>query len=287
MTWIVGAPSMFGYGIGISDVRVTLADGSERDCLQKIYPVGRFIAAGFAGSVRIGFAMLETLTALLQNEDETRAWDPLAVAEWWPEDARRVFAQFPEEQSGQSHLMLISTHPTEHSGNPDWPRAYVHTFKSPNFDAVCTPPGKVSAIGCGEWIEPCREAVESLCNDHEAMVSVMRGEQGIPGGMGTMLGTHLTFLLKRIQPRGISSHLHYCWVYRGKIIIRANDHTTFGPRWSSFEAGSGVNRELGVEQSTTREGGVDFRMPTLASTWDELVRMLNAQGATASGCVAR
>ena len=42
---------MFGYGFGISDVRVTLADGSEVDCLQKIYPIGRHVAAGFAGSV--------------------------------------------------------------------------------------------------------------------------------------------------------------------------------------------------------------------------------------------
>ena len=54
MTWVVGMPTMFGYGIGISDVRITLADGSERDCLQKIYPVGRFLAMGLAGFVPIG-----------------------------------------------------------------------------------------------------------------------------------------------------------------------------------------------------------------------------------------
>jgi hypothetical protein len=86
MTWIVGTPYGFGYGIGISDVRVTLGDHSEHDCLQKIYPVGRFIAMGFAGSVRIGFAMIETLRTFLYNEDQSLAYDPTAVAQWWPGD---------------------------------------------------------------------------------------------------------------------------------------------------------------------------------------------------------
>src|ERR1700682_5093850 len=100
MTWIVGTPTLFGYGIGISDVRVTLADGSEHDCLQKIYPVGRFVAMGFAGSVRIGFAMADVLSELLYHEDESRAWDPNAIGSWWPEDARKAFAEFPQgEQS--------------------------------------------------------------------------------------------------------------------------------------------------------------------------------------------
>jgi hypothetical protein len=64
MTWIVGMPTMWGYSFAVSDVRVTLADGSERDCLQKIYPVARSIALGFAGSVRLGFKMVEAMKAL-------------------------------------------------------------------------------------------------------------------------------------------------------------------------------------------------------------------------------
>jgi len=82
---------MFGYGIGISDVRVTLEDGSQHDCLQKMYPVGRFMAMGFAGSVRIGFAMLEELSSLLGAAGEDQMWNPNDVAEWWPEDAPLTF----------------------------------------------------------------------------------------------------------------------------------------------------------------------------------------------------
>jgi hypothetical protein len=39
----------------MSDVRVTFPDGRVRDLVQKAYPVGRYIVAGFAGSVKIGF----------------------------------------------------------------------------------------------------------------------------------------------------------------------------------------------------------------------------------------
>jgi hypothetical protein len=67
MTWIVGAAPPIGYAVGISDIRVTFSDASERDCLQKIYPISPFIAAGFAGSVRIGFAIVDTLRLQLKD----------------------------------------------------------------------------------------------------------------------------------------------------------------------------------------------------------------------------
>ncbi len=54
-------PTIFGYSVGVSDIRVTLYDGSERDCLQKIYPIAQSIALGFAGSVRIGFEMVDVM----------------------------------------------------------------------------------------------------------------------------------------------------------------------------------------------------------------------------------
>ena len=114
MTWIVGTTGIFGYGIGLSDIRVTLGDGSERDCLQKIYKVGNFIAAGFAGSVAIGFAMVDRLTELLASDDPAGAWDPVAIADWWPQDARgRSSSRFAQsERDLQSHVILIGAHPT-------------------------------------------------------------------------------------------------------------------------------------------------------------------------------
>ena len=54
----------FGFAVGISDIRVTTPN-EERDCLQKIYAVGPGVALGFAGSVAIGFAMVDRLRAKL------------------------------------------------------------------------------------------------------------------------------------------------------------------------------------------------------------------------------
>jgi hypothetical protein len=288
MTWIVGTPTMFGYGFGISDVRVTLGDASEHDCLQKIYPVGRFIALGFAGSVRIGFAMVETLNGLLRHDDESCAWDPNAVAEWWPKDARAIFGGFSnEERAHQCHLMMISVHPTENNGAPSWGRAYVYIFRSPDFNPEPVPFYTVGAIGCGVAIEACREAVQQLSNNRERMFMLMKGEQGTSGGMGSMIGHDLTRVLKRTCPRGISSHLNYCWVYRGRTIIRTNDHTETG-RWTAAEHGSGINQphRTPINQQPLDNGSIVFSMPKLATSWTELHDVISERGGKAEGCIA-
>src|SRR5437764_136750 len=112
MTWIVGTAPPFGWAVGLSDIRVTLSNDSELDCLQKIYPVGRFIAAGFAGSVAIGFAMIQRLAELLYNPDERSAWIPSEVAKWWQHDAQEVFNSFDDsEKDCGSQFILLGTHP--------------------------------------------------------------------------------------------------------------------------------------------------------------------------------
>jgi ATP-dependent protease HslVU (ClpYQ) peptidase subunit len=45
----------------------------ERECLQKIYSVGQDLAAGFAGSVEMGFAMIGSLQKALKLEDRSLA----------------------------------------------------------------------------------------------------------------------------------------------------------------------------------------------------------------------
>ena len=119
------------------------------------------------------------------------------------------------------------------------------------------------------------------------MFSIMQAETGNPGGMGTMLGFSLTRILKEARPRGISSHLHYCWVYRGRIVIDTNDHETFGP-WTSMKSGSGINQQQAghKQEQNLSEGANVFRMPELVSTWEALEKLLKANGARAEGCSA-
>jgi len=281
-------PAMFGYAFAISDIRVTLGDGSERDCLQKIYPVGRFLAMGFAGSVRIGFAMVERLTRMLENCPETEAWDPTVVAEWWPQEAATLFRRFPEdERDAHCHLMLISVHPNEPAEGP-WPRSFVHVFRSPDFAAEVVNPQKVAAIGSGANFAPCREEIEKLAVDDDETFNLIKSEMGGAGNIATVLGFSLTRVLQQTQPRGISSHLNYCWAYRGRVIIRTNDHATFGPRWSMFSSGSGIDRPDDEPTGPDPEahGGVQFTMPALARSWSELVALLGAHGESATRCTA-
>jgi hypothetical protein len=148
----------------------------------------------------------------------------------------------------------------------------------------------VAGIGSGTFIEEYRESLDELSNDHEQNFSMMQMETNNSGGMGANLGFRITDLLKRTNPAGISSHLHYCWVYLGRTIIRTNDHFTVGP-WTALEAGSGIN-QLDVTAKPPAfiplaiQEGTHFTMPQIAQSWGELEQILQSSGARAEGCVA-
>jgi hypothetical protein len=292
MTWIVGVPTVFGYSFAVSDVRVTLADGSERDCLQKIHPIANSIALGFAGSVYIGFAMVEAMKNWLKCDIPTAAWLPLETVDLWPEVAREVFASCPpEERDGRCHLLMLSTDPKATNG--PGPQAYAHIFRSPNFEPETIGTTKVVGIGSGSFIEDYKRNLEGLSSDHQQRFSLMQMEAGNPGGMGTNLGFLMTRWIMERNPSGISSHLHYCWVYLGKTIIKTNDHMTAGAWTGIMDSGSGINRpetqptKTNADHAQTNPNFTLFSMPKgIAQTWNELERMLQSSGARAEGAVA-
>lgn len=292
MTLIVGAPTMFGYGFGISDVRVALSDGVEVDCLQKIYPIGRHFAAGFAGSVEIGFAMLDELRRLSTYADERFACDPRIVFREWPRCARSVFSKFgAAEQDAGRDLIFIMVHPQEHVGNPAWPRSFVYIFGSPTFEGENVAVHTLGSLGSGNDYPRCRDAIENFAADRSREELYLQGEVGCQGGMASMLGIGLTEILKEVQPRGVSSHLHYCWVYRGQTIIKTNDHTVEG-RWTIAELGPGINQMSRIESPTIPgqpvlvEGYRSFDMPKLATSWEELLEVLRERSLSPQGCIA-
>lgn len=286
MTWIVGMPTLWGYSIGISDIRVTLADDTEHDCLQKIYPIARSISLGFAGSVYIGFQMVGIMRKWLHCDQPDHAWKPLETVELWPAIARDLFAAMPrEEREGQCALLMLSadpdTPPTEFGA-----RTYVHTFRSPDFVPAQVQTHKAAGIGSGTEVPVFKKYLEDISNDQKQNFEIMKMEAGNPGGMGGILGFSLTNMLTRTRPFGISSHLHYCWQYLGKTIIKTNDHVTIG-RWTALGGGSGVNQPANPPatpvSSQKIEGGVAFQMPTIAQSWKELELLLESAGARAEG----
>jgi hypothetical protein len=285
LTWVVGTPTMFGYGFGLSDIRVTLEDGTEVDCLQKIYPVARWVAAGFSGSVQIGFALIDSLSRWGNAIEEPYAMVPAVLAREWPGSARRVFERFPEsERRARASILIISTDPQEDNGNPNWPRSYVHIFRSPDFEPEEIHVHQMGSIGSGSVYEQCRAVIDEFSQSFERRVFHMQASGGSQGGMGTSIGHDLTTVLMRTQPAGISSHLHYCWVYRGQIIIETNNRIIKGP-WTISPLGH-TQDEFDDQEQTIDEGAVAFRMPIVATTWEELVGILRDRCLNCTSAVA-
>lgn len=276
---------MFGYGFGLSDIRVTLENGTEVDCLQKIYPVARWVAAGFSGSVQIGFALIDSLSRWGNAIEDPYAMVPHVLAREWPTNARKVFARFPEsERRAKASVLLISTDPQEDNGNPNWPRSYVHIFRSPDFEPEEIQVHQMGSIGSGSVYEQCRAAIDEFSQSFERRMFHMQAGMGNQGGMGTSIGHDLTTLLMRTRPEGISSHLHYCWVYRGQIIIETNNRVIKGP-WTISPRGH-TQDEFDNQEQRLDEGALAFRMPTVATTWEELVVILRDRGLNCTSAVA-
>jgi hypothetical protein len=222
MTWVVGAPVPFGYAIGCADIRVTFKDGREKDCLQKIYQVGPVVCAAFAGSVRIGFALLSRISQLLKINDPSLAWDLDEVAKWWPQDAREVWKRMPDfEQQLKSEFMLFGVHPTQ--GNP-WPRPCVYTCRSPEFEAVPTlGPLEVCSLGKGAGIRTYCDPLKTLW-DNEDLVKL---EAGSPGGIASGMTSLITDKLLAVPISGISPHLHVFLAFRDHVKSMKNDRQYF------------------------------------------------------------
>jgi hypothetical protein len=102
--------------------------------------------------------------------------------------------------------------------------------------------------------------------------------------MGTSIGDDLTRLLTRAQPKSISSHLHYCWVYRGQIIIENNNRDTKG-NWTIMPLGH-TQDQFDDRAEALDEGAVAFRMPPLATTWNELDEILKNRNLNSACAVA-
>jgi hypothetical protein len=254
VTWVVGRTVMVGYALGLSDIRVTLSDGSERDCVRKIYPVGRMIALGFAGSVAIGFAMVDRLAALLRDAAPGMGWDPAAVAEWWPADAREVFERCPQaEQELSCHLMMLGTHPNQDNG--PFAQSYVYRFTSPDFHAERAQAEQVVSIGSGAAISRYVAAIAELSDNYDLLRLEAAGPRGV--ALGTM--SSLTRLIEDHPTAGISQHLHVCVVHRDRIELGPNDQRYF------------AHPER------------DLVMPPVANSLAELTELLTKAGLSSAG----
>ena len=261
MTWIVAKDTPFGYAIGLSDVCVSFGGGTQKDCLQKIYPVGRFIAARFAGSVAIGFDLIRRLSELLYTSDPGCVWNPQEVANWWQRDAQDVFNRFPDQEKRKgAQMMLLAAHPTENMGDVGWPKTCVYKFSWPEFTPIQIPLDEIGSIGSGSVVPEYKKALEGLALNER----VEQLEAARPGGMARGLVHSITRRIEDSPTQGISRHLHICLVTRGSIEVGTNDR-----------------RQIGGDSSN------DLIMPPVATSNSEFARIASEAGLQVKGATAQ
>lgn len=257
MTWVIGTPSMFGYGVAISDIRVSLPGGLTLDCLQKVYPVGKFIAAGFAGSVEFGFAAMYDLQRELTLSDPDKAWIPGMVAFKWFRRARKMFTKAPERVTCyRAEIILVGVSPSVDMGIVGWATPTVAILRSPDFSPEILKINTIASIGSGRDVEVYRKELLQLNNDRV----LWQMEVNSPGGYGHVLMQMLSRTVEENPDRFVSPHVHGCIVRRGEIMIHKSDYT-------HFEA-DGTPREI--------------RMPHVATSWSEFQRLCHDAGADAT-----
>ncbi len=257
MTWVIGTPTAFGFACGISDIRVTWSNGRTLDCVQKIYPVGADLAAGFAGSVRFGFELIDDLRSGLRLDDPGRTWKPRALVLPWYRRARWLFGRAPDDVKRLgAQVMLLGVSPTENIGLPRFHLATVAIMRSPDFVPDLLATAAVDSIGSGGSVAVYIDMMRRV----SAEPFLWEMELKFPGAYPKMVRHVLQQTIEKNPPLTVSPHVHVCTVQPGAIEITTSNHN----RLSS-------SGEL-----------TEWRMPPVATTWPEFEAMTERAGADAA-----
>lgn len=283
MTWIALAPTMLGYSIAVSDIRVRLESGAEHDCLQKIHPVSSNMLLAFSGSVELGFAMVERARELIQNPASRGLIHPEHFTQQFSRVARRVFSDpsyAAKERDSGCTLAVVGAYPTRRqavplmlrSGLRRWPKnpfgSYVYVLRAPKFRAETVQVGTVTSIGSGitaydgRFAEMWRKKVSLLQLSKEG-----RSEFRV----GRALGEELSFLLSGGHVRGVSRFIQCAYVSSSAMQIE--DAVPFvGPARSRHSL---INFSFLTPEE--REP-----MPRLVATWHDFNLFAASVGSSAS-----
>jgi hypothetical protein len=257
MTWVIGAISIFGYGIVVSDVQVSWKhSGKELPILRKAYPVGNTIVAGFAGSVRIGFRLIDSLRVGLAGTAANQAWHPWWVAKHWPPEASRIFdSSEPEERALKSEVLLVGVSPTEQRQHD--PKVYLIRMSSPDFrPRFRTKPLTVWSIGSGTGATRYMTELAAALDLHSDIILL---EQA-PGGWAAGIARAMDGAIIQQPMNGVGEHLQIHIARREGITIGNND-----------------------ERKIDSAGNESFRkIPSLADSWFSFERLAASKGMAAA-----
>lgn len=256
MSWVIGGGTLLGYGVMISDVRVSwLGNGYIQDCLQKIYPLSNSLFCGFCGSVKLGFLLLEDLRGFLNLSDEEvrgAAWYPDWVAENWLPRAKKIFAKAPkDEQDLRSEIILTGVSPDEVFGQIGAAKIYTAVLKSPDFALQIIKSGnEFLTIGGGCGVEIYKQQIEKI-------------QVAIPANYGKILLGAISEVIRNNPQKNISKNLQIALIKKGQYSFGDNDTTIYYH-----------NGEV-----------VDIKIPFIAKSYPEFLELIKISGRTEKGAV--
>lgn len=241
-------------------MQVTFSDGRTADLIQKAYPLSNFIAAGFAGSVRIGFSLLQSLNDCLALPPEAReklAWEPKWVSARWAPIAKSVFDDaHQEERACGSCFLMVGVSPTEACGFGA--KVYFTRFAAPDFQPrIMSRAIKVCSIGSGAKARECHRSLKPL---FRITSGILKAEVMHPDGWAGALGFSISQRLADHPHPGISRHFHILILQRGNILVENNDETIYPLNGSPIE----------------------IRMPRVAQSYDEFLLLADSAGRDAA-----
>lgn len=263
MTWVLGSGVIVGYAALISDIRVSWPDGTHHDILQKIHPVGSQLMCGFAGSVRLGFAMVEDLRHALKIP-EGHVWYPRIAAWRWWRRGRRIYSEASTElrRHGCSLILAgVSAIPDAMMGNV----SHVIVMRSPEFAPTFVRRGHWVSVGTGADHEYARSLAAQQQSDlMELTVTLGQGEVAIGrGGLAKMLTGSVGRALFDSPLHTVSESVQYGLVFADRMEIAAVR--------STFSVGTPQQRTVGGEP--------------VATSWLEFCRLCRDRNVEAAAAV--
>jgi hypothetical protein len=230
MTWICAASNILGDCALHSDVQVTFRDSTTKDLVQKAFPLTNSIAAGFAGSVRIGFSLLDSLSSFLQlapeDDPDLVGWDPRWVSNHWAPIARSVFesADSTERRLG-AHILMAAASPDENCGLGS--KFYFTRFASPHFKpGIMAKPFSFCSIGSGSRVAEYHKTLRPLFR-WSGHVSTLQANVMNPHGWSRNLSFRISQRLANHPHLGISRHMHTIIIGRRLMIVENNDENIY------------------------------------------------------------
>lgn len=214
--------------------------------LQKVYPIGPFVVAGFAGSVELGLWAMHDLDHYVGDPPDGVAVYPTVIARWWWRRARRAFSRAPVSlrKLGLDVLLVgASPDPT--------PLVVSHgfIFRSPTFEPQRILPLNPEGIGSGAGLAQVTEALADLIAPENLNEGLLRFEVGLPLGGAGALGLALGAALSDEPSEHVSTEFQTWRVRRGEVMRSTNEMTALSP------------------------GGESRVMPPLATSWAQFREM--------------